>query len=171
MFERLKKVLKLDYESQRKRKCAAYLSSLPRPSQQIVLGSPLYRPDRYFCEVLIQRTDLLAWLEDHYSRCSGSIYSDVLMSWLRGIQAESLEPTHLDLGLFEAIEGYEEKIISHQPVIVICEKCAQRHSSIVEETRDLDVSGSWRSGTSIWKCPSGHMIYKHKWEMHYKFAT
>lgn len=166
MFEWLRKAFKLDYESRHKRECAAYLSHLPQPSRQIVLGSPRYRPDRYFCEIVIQRSDLLAWLEDHYARCSVSIYAEVLMSWLRGIEATSLEPTYLDSGLFKAIEGYEEKIIGDKPVIVMCEKCTRTHGSIVKETTDLTRSGSWSSGTSIWNCPNGHVIYKHPWEMH-----
>lgn len=165
MFEGIKKALGIDYESKSRRECAAYVSRLSLPKSQIIIASPRYSP-KFHCEILVSATDLLEWLEDHYSRCSLSFYAEALILWLRNANTKDEGVAYINSELHRAIDGYEETFIADGLAEVRCPNCRRSYASITQEVIDEEAGGSWHTGISIWRCPGGHKIYENKFEHH-----
>lgn len=166
MFEKIKRLFGLDYESTLERERKEYLSHLSIPSSKVVIGSPRYQPAIFNCEIIVDTSHLLDWLTDHYSRCSVSFNASVLLSWLPSATANDGRLTYLDGNLLSAIEGYEERLIELRQAKVICGECNGVFSDITQDRLNVKDEGNWHSGTIIWKCPRGHLIYNKDYRFH-----
>jgi len=166
MIESIKKLFGLDYENQLKKERDKYLSSLPKPSSKIVICSHNYNPQVYNCDVIVESSDLLDWLEYHFSRCSISLNADVFLSWLPTANLNDKEPTYLDKNLLSVIEGYEDRLMETGKAKIICGLCRNIFDSINQYRENAKDEGNWHSGTIVWKCPDGHKIYHNDYRFH-----
>lgn len=165
MFEGIKKIFGVDYESKSRRECAAYVSRLPQATSKIAIASPRCS-SKFQCEILVSASDLLEWLEDHYSRCSLSFYAEAMILWLRSANAKNEGVTFINHDLHKALDGYEVNFVTAGIAEVRCPTCCRSHLSITQEVVNESAGGSWHTGVSIWRCPEGHKIYESEFEHH-----
>lgn len=166
MFENVKKLFGLDYESKYRKELESYTAKLPVPPSQIVICSKRYKPNEFNCESSVYTPDLLEWLKDHYSRCSVSFYAETLLLWLPKANIRDDRSLYLPLELLRAIEGYEDRIINGSRSSIRCGICNHLFETIEQKYENVVDVGSNYSGTIVWECPNGHEIYRHNFQYH-----
>jgi len=166
LFDNVLKLVGMDYESKMKRKLESCLSQLPICSSRVVIGSPMYDPEIFNCEVIIESSDLLEWVIAQQLERSTSFFDEVLLAWLPNADLNDMNLTYLGEELLRSFDGYEERLINLGIAKVICEDCHSEISNIIQDRENTLDEGNWHSGIIVWKCPNGHQIYRKGYRIH-----
>ncbi len=149
-----------------------YVRPSHRCTKWILLAGRIYGDEHYTGAVLIETSNLIAWITRHSENTSTSVLAnqqakEYMSTWFAMADNDNETVTILDAHMKSVVHEYVGNLKAAGNARFYCPACASISNSVKEIEHERSKEGNWRSWSTEWHCLNGHRLYYKESRMHF----